>query len=218
MRIGLVGCAKEKAATERAAQDLYTSALFRHRRAHVECSCNCWFILSALHGLVDPSAILALYDKALGDASRSERREWSIGVVNALTHRLGNLAAHTFEVHAGAAYRDFGLVSGLREAGAAVEATRPVGDGAQPAPLIRRAGRAPRTAPLEDYLETARSPTDLTFSEIESIIGAPLLPSARKHRAWWANSRDRTLARQWLAAGWRADAVDLTGGWIRLTR
>ena len=106
---------------QNAEQDLYTSALFRHRRAHVECSCNCWFILSALHGLVDPSAILEPYDKALTDASRSERREWSIGVVNALTHGLGNLAAHTFEVHAGAAYRDFGLVSGLREAGAAVD-------------------------------------------------------------------------------------------------
>jgi hypothetical protein len=74
------------------------------------------------------------------------------------------------------------------------------------------------TAPLAKYLETATSPATLTFGEIEAILGTALPLSARRHRAWWANSKDRTLARQWLAAGWRADSLDLAGGWVRLTR
>ncbi|MEA2567669.1 MAG: hypothetical protein QOD49_2846 [Actinomycetota bacterium] len=77
---------------------------------------------------------------------------------------------------------------------------------------------ATRAGPLAAYLESAQSPTMLTFDEIESLIGTGLPPSARNHRAWWTNSKDRTLAREWLAAGWRAESVDLIGGWIRLLR
>jgi len=75
-----------------------------------------------------------------------------------------------------------------------------------------------RRAPLTEFLATASSPTTLTFSQVERLIGRPLPPSARNHRAWWANSRNRTLARQWLAAGWQAESVDLAGSWIRLVR
>src|SRR5229473_3132580 len=117
MRVGLVGCVKGKAETARAAEDLYTSALFKDRRAHVNQTCDRWFILSARHGLVDPSAVLAPYDETLTNASRAARRIWSAAVLDQLARQLGELAVHSFEIHAGAAYRDFGLVSGLRTAG-----------------------------------------------------------------------------------------------------
>jgi hypothetical protein len=121
MRVGLVGCVKGKAKTGRAAEDLYTSTLFRGRRAYVEHSCDRWFILSALHGLVNPVAWLQPYDKSLDSASRAERREWSARVLKELACQVRNLALHSFEIHAGAPYRDFGLVGGLQAAGAIVE-------------------------------------------------------------------------------------------------
>jgi hypothetical protein len=78
----------------------------------------------------------------------------------------------------------------------------------------------PRTnaEPLPDFLVTSQPPLTLGFAEIERIIGRPLPPSARRHRAWWANSPSHPVARQWLAAGWRADAVNIGEEWIRLTR
>jgi hypothetical protein len=239
MQVGLVGCVKKKAGTARAAEDLYTSTLFKDRRRYVERTCRRWFILSARHGLVDPATVLEPYDETLTSASRAARRTWSAGVLDQLAGQLGDLGVHSFEIHAGAAYRDFGLVSGLRAAGASVEIvgeglpigkllsfytnherqlspTRHRSTGVTPALPARRF--ATRAGPLTAYLESAQSPTTLTFDEIESLIGTALPPSARNHRAWWANSKDRTLARQWLAAGWRAESVDLAGGWIRLVQ
>ena len=50
--IALVGCVKGKRTAETEAQDLYTSDLFKKRRAHVNRRGLEWFILSAQHGLV----------------------------------------------------------------------------------------------------------------------------------------------------------------------
>ena len=50
----------------------------------------------------------------------------------------------------------------------------------------------------------------LRFSEVERIIGRPLPPSAKKHRAWWANDPTHVQARWgWLRAGWKVARVDL---------
>src|SRR5688572_5226795 len=108
-RIGLVGCVKRKLPLAAPARDLYTSDLFLGRRAYVERTCERWYILSALHGLVDPSRVLDPYDRTLKEASTAERRAWSALVVGDLKRTLGNLADVTFEVHAGMEYREFGL-------------------------------------------------------------------------------------------------------------
>jgi len=52
---------------------------------------------------------------------------------------------------------------------------------------------------------------ELTFSEIEEIIGGPLPGSANRHKAWWANEKNGThsWAHLWRAAGWLCDRVDL---------
>lgn len=65
--------------------------------------------------------MLAPYERSLTNASRSERRAWAQEVLDALRVQLGGLSLHSFEIHAGAAYRDFGLEVGLRQAGARVE-------------------------------------------------------------------------------------------------
>jgi hypothetical protein len=122
MKVGLVSCVKSKLATPAPAAELYTSPLFRGARAAVEASCECWFILSALHGLVRPKGLLEPYEKTLTTASVTERRRWAGHVLEQLGHELGpDLQSTTFEIHAGRAYEGFGLTQGLRRAGATVE-------------------------------------------------------------------------------------------------
>ncbi|MCU1372532.1 MAG: hypothetical protein JWO77_3726 [Ilumatobacteraceae bacterium] len=119
-RVGLVGCVKQKGTSCAPAKDLYTSALFRGRRRWVEQSCGRWFILSAKHGLVASDGLLDPYDESLTTASRSAKRAWTERVLRQLNAELGTLAAREFEIHAGADYRDWGLVDGLVAAGASV--------------------------------------------------------------------------------------------------
>ncbi len=52
----------------------------------------------------------------------------------------------------------------------------------------------------------------VTFAEIETIVGFSLPASAHKRRAWWANQRDitsRPQALAWTAAGWKTAEVDM---------
>jgi hypothetical protein len=121
VRVGLVGCVKEKLEYAAPAKELYTSPLFVGRRRWVERTCDRWFILSALHGLVAPDQRLEPYDETLRTASKAARQVWSERVLEDLSHRMGHLASHVFEVHAGKDYRGFGLVAGLKSAGASVE-------------------------------------------------------------------------------------------------
>jgi hypothetical protein len=65
--------------------------------------------------------VLEPYDRTLKDSSASERRTWSASVVEDLKRTVGSLAGVTFEIHAGAEYREFGLRQGLEREGAWVE-------------------------------------------------------------------------------------------------
>ena len=51
----LVGCVKSKRDHPSPASDLYTSALFRKARAYAESTGGPWYVLSAEHGLVEPT-------------------------------------------------------------------------------------------------------------------------------------------------------------------
>ncbi len=121
MRIGLVSCVKSKRPQAAPARDLYTSALFRGARCFVERSCDCWYVLSAEHGLVPPDRVLAPYERTLTTDSSGERRVWASRVLAEVEQELGrDLSAHQFELHAGRAYVAFGLASGLTARGAKV--------------------------------------------------------------------------------------------------
>src|SRR3954451_23713197 len=100
----LVGCVAKKHTEGAPAKDLYRSTLWRGRRRYAESTGLPWFILSALHGLVEPDQHLDPYNVALTDLSASERREWCEGVVAHLAERLA-LGGALLEVHAGSAYR-----------------------------------------------------------------------------------------------------------------
>ena len=120
-RIGLIGCVKDKEPQAAPARSLYRSPLYHARKAFVERSCSSWFVLSAKHGLVHPDRWLEPYDVTLKDEAPSQRRVWSQEVLADLTRLLGDLDGAVFEIHAGVAYRDSGLVEGLEDRGAVVE-------------------------------------------------------------------------------------------------
>jgi hypothetical protein len=67
-----------------------------------------------------------------------------------------------------------------------------------------------RYHPLAAWLEGRVDPeAELSFRQIEELIGRRLPPSARLHQAWWANSDSHSQARAWLEAGWTVSSFDL---------
>jgi hypothetical protein len=119
-RLGLIGCVKEKRSHPSKARDLYVSTLFVGRRRYVEFACDLWWVLSAAHGLVDPDSCLEPYAFTLKDQSRARRRAWSSSVLAAIDRQVVSRPGDIFEIHAGAEYRDYGLVEGLQARGCVV--------------------------------------------------------------------------------------------------
>lgn len=67
-------------------------------------------------------------------------------------------------------------------------------------------------SPLRDYLARRARYGDfatLTFTKIESIIGANLPSSASEKTQWWNNAPSLVQAQAWLNIGWRVHAVNL---------
>ena len=60
------------------------------------------------------------------------------------------------------------------------------------------------------YLKRYETLVNLSFEEIENIIGEPLPPSAHNSQSWWANDStgSHTHASAWLEAGWRVERID----------
>ena len=106
LHIGLVACSATKADSAMPARQLYVSSLFRAASAYAErhYGPSRWFILSALHGLVDPDTVLAPYDFSLRQLGSRQREVWGDRVVVELTDRFPSDTVLWF--HAGALYRD----------------------------------------------------------------------------------------------------------------
>lgn len=89
------------------------------------------------------------------------------------------------------------------DAPAAKSAARPAGR-----------GRRSKYAPVIEYLNGVKSDrVDLSYAQIEAMVGEKLPPSAYNHRAMWANSEQVgwVLTQQTYAAGWRVESVQLGG-------
>ena len=57
------------------------------------------------------------------------------------------------------------------------------------------------------------------FDQIEGAINSPLPPSARQHRAWWANdSVGHVQSQQWLDVDWRVSQINLSDERVTFTR
>lgn len=63
---------------------------------------------------------------------------------------------------------------------------------------------------FEHLLFSGQGQITMTFAEVETIIGAPLPPSARRREEWWSNSPSgHSQARAWMRANYRASEIDL---------
>jgi hypothetical protein len=116
-RVALVSCVKSKRTSASPACELYTSALFRGLRRYAEANAEAWYILSAEHGLLSPSDVVAPYEKSLLRMPRPERDEWARRVRQQL---LTVLPAHAdVLLLAGARYRE-GIEQFLKDQGCRV--------------------------------------------------------------------------------------------------
>lgn len=111
-RAVLVACVAQKKNQPAPAADLYMSDWFQKAKAYVCASQDQWFILSAEHGLVLPSAIIHPYDRTLSKMTASERWVWARRAADQITSTLPEVLE--LEVLAGRFYRD-GLIPLLQD-------------------------------------------------------------------------------------------------------
>lgn len=102
MTVVLIGCTKEKLDREAPARELYQGRLFTASVAYAEAIGARWFVLSALHGLVDPDQLIAPYDVTLVGANKPDLMTWAAMVSDQLGERLPDVKR--FTVLAGAEY------------------------------------------------------------------------------------------------------------------
>jgi hypothetical protein len=110
---------KQKLDRPAEARDLYTSSLFRKGRAYADAAGCPWFILSAQHGLVSPTTVVAPYDLRLSATSSEYKHSWGRLVLSQLCDVTPSLQGKIIEIHAGAVYVG-ALREGLARAGALV--------------------------------------------------------------------------------------------------
>jgi hypothetical protein len=66
--------------------------------------------------------------------------------------------------------------------------------------------------------DQGRDDIDLTFADIEQVLGMPLPPSARRHPTHWYGYEGTALGRAIRDAGWRASQVNLTDETVTFIR
>ena len=66
--------------------------------------------------------------------------------------------------------------------------------------------------PLRAFLKNQGSEyVPMTFAEIERVLDDKLPPS-KSHRAWWSNNpNNNVMTKEWLAAGYETESVDVAG-------
>ena len=65
-------------------------------------------------------------------------------------------------------------------------------------------------SPLRAFLEAQeRDRVPITFEEIEALLGSKL-PNSKRYPAWWSNNASNNpMTKEWLAAGFRTEAVNI---------
>ncbi|MGM8930211.1 DUF6884 domain-containing protein [Salinicola halophyticus] len=88
MKIALVSCVKTKQPVPAPAGELYTSNLFRSLRAYARRQADCWYVLSAEHGLLAPETVIAPYERTLNRMPIADRRAWADRVCHSLSEAI----------------------------------------------------------------------------------------------------------------------------------
>nr|WP_145401728.1 DUF6884 domain-containing protein [Paenibacillus xylanexedens] len=105
--IALIGCAKNKLNTKSKSKDIYTGDLFKKSKTHVEKHHDGFFILSALHGLLEPEKEIEPYDYTLNDLTKKQIEEWSESVHKQLLSAIKEGENVELFIYAGDKYRKF---------------------------------------------------------------------------------------------------------------
>lgn len=123
---------------------------------------------------------------------------------NQIAHFRGNTDPSQIDVLKRASHW---LERRIRPSQPAKLATAPAATVASPTPAS--GGKYGR---LQSYLSTvdrSESSIRLKFSNIESLLGSSLPPTAFEHRSWWANdSVGHVQSKAWLQAGWAVSDID----------
>lgn len=61
-------------------------------------------------------------------------------------------------------------------------------------------------------------PSQVTFAEVEEVLGFPLPNSCRHHVPYWLSYDGSAVARAIIDAGWKASHVNLADQTVTLTR
>jgi hypothetical protein len=77
--------------------------------------------------------------------------------------------------------------------------------------------------PLEEWFRkqpTTAQQIEMTFDEVETILGAPLRASATKLRTWWTNVQPKIQSHRtaWLNNGWAVTEFDQQARWVKFIR
>lgn len=82
--IYLISCSKTKLTARTQAKNMYTSELFKTSYNYALLNNGDVFILSAKHGLLEPSDIIDPYDNTMNGKDRDEKVSWSRSVLGTL--------------------------------------------------------------------------------------------------------------------------------------
>jgi len=77
--------------------------------------------------------------------------------------------------------------------------------------------------PLEEWFRnqpTTAEQIEMTFDQVEAILGAPLPASATKLMTWWTNVQPKIQSHRtaWLNNGWIVAEFDQQARWVRFVR
>lgn len=77
--------------------------------------------------------------------------------------------------------------------------------------------------PLEEWFRkqpTTIKHVELTYEQVETILGTPLPASAIKLKTWWTNFSPKIQSHRtaWLNNGWIVKEFDQQARWVRFTR
>jgi len=104
IQVILIACSAGKLDHDAPAKDLYTGQLFRKSRAYAEKTEQPYFILSALHGLLEPTKVIGPYNYTLKKQRLREREAWGTRVVDSIVWHVPQ--ASTITLLAGSDYAD----------------------------------------------------------------------------------------------------------------
>jgi hypothetical protein len=77
--------------------------------------------------------------------------------------------------------------------------------------------------PLDEWFRKQPLKTikiEMTFDQVEAILGAPLPASATKLKTWWTNVHPeiQSYRTAWLNNGWMVSEFDQQARWVRFIR